>query len=91
MRELTIKQAKFKTYEDQKKQKNMENKKNKFEKELKNLNSEINKLENNIKIDQEKAKPDIKVINAYLKSLNLSKYSINSNYQLVLNKNRYKK
>ncbi|MCR8685569.1 hypothetical protein [Campylobacter ureolyticus] len=69
----------------------MENKKNKFEKELKNLNSEINKLENNIKIDQEKAKPDIKVINAYLKSLNLSKYSINSNYQLVLNKNRYKK
>lgn len=86
MRELTIKQAKFKTYEDQKKQKNMENKKNKFEKELKNLNSEINKLENNIKIDQEKAKPDIKVINVYLKSLNLSKYSINSNYQLVLNK-----
>lgn len=85
-KELTIKQTKFQTYEDQKNQNDLENRKKSFEDEVKKLISEIKKLENDIKIEQEKIKPDIKVINAYLKSLNLSKYTINSDYQLVLNK-----
>lgn len=59
---------------------------------LNNLKDELNKIDSNIKaIDtklemlQATKKPDIKVINSYLRALNLTKYSVNSDYQLIIN------
>lgn len=59
---------------------------------LNGLNDELNKIDNNIKVLDDKLqtlrtnkKPDIKVINSYLRALNLTKYSVNSDYQLIIN------
>ena len=59
---------------------------------LNSLNDELNKIDNNIKVLDDKLqtlrankKPDIKVINSYLRALNLTKYSVNSDYQLIIN------
>ena len=59
---------------------------------LNSLNDELNKIDNNIKCLDDKLqtlrankKPDIKVINSYLRALNLTKYSVNSDYQLIIN------
>ncbi|MGP1528015.1 MAG: AAA family ATPase [Campylobacter sp.] len=59
---------------------------------LNSLKNELNKIDSNIeaidaKLEKLKAtkKPDIKVINNYLIALNLTKYSVNSDYQLIIN------
>ena len=85
LKKLKIQKAKRDSFDAQKrKQKALEL--------LNNLKDELNKIDSNIKaIDtklemlQATKKPDIKVINSYLIALNLTKYSVNSDYQLIIN------
>lgn len=85
LKNLRIQKAKRDSFEAQKRrQKALEL--------LNNLKDELNKIDSNIKaIDtklemlQATKKPDIKVINSYLRALNLTKYSVNSDYQLIIN------
>jgi len=45
---------------------------------MKHINKDIQELQN-------KRRPDIKIINSYLNALNLSKYSVNKDYQITMN------
>lgn len=53
--------------------------------ELKNTGEQIKSLETKLTEVQSKRRPDIQVINAYLKALNLPKYTVNQNYQINCN------
>lgn len=57
---------------------NLQNEKNKIKSEIDNLGLKLQSL-------QAKQRPEISVINGYLKALNLSKYSINSDYKITIN------
>lgn len=56
----------------------------KLETEVKSLESKLKENHNEISKLQKESRPDIKVINNYLKVLNLTKYSIDEDYKITL-------
>ncbi|GAA7583203.1 hypothetical protein MMM150_07340 [Helicobacter pylori] len=51
----------------------------------KRLKCLLEKIDNKLKGLYDQKRPDIKIINSYLKALNLPKYSLNEDYRIVLN------
>lgn len=57
----------------------------KLENEKNEINTILKDLEIKLQILQSERRPEIAVINGYLKALNLSKYSINKDYKIIIN------
>lgn len=84
LKNLKIVKAKRDSFELQKEKLNLTIQKEKLDVELKNIENNINDINKSIKEIQDKKRPDIRVINSYLKVLNLPKYLINSEYQITI-------
>lgn len=63
------------------------NQRNKLADELKNIDNEIQANSKEIQQIQAKNRPDIKTINDYLRVLNIPKYTLNADYQIIINAN----
>lgn len=87
LKELKIKQGKYETFELQKAMCDLYTQRNKLADELKNIDNEIQTNSKEIQQIQAKNRPDIKTINDYLRVLNMSKYTLNANYQIIINAN----
>lgn len=84
LKNLKIVKAKRDSFELQKEKLNLTIQKEKLDVELKNIENNINDINKSIKEIQDKKRHDIRVINSYLKVLNLPKYLINSEYQITI-------
>ncbi|GAA9696852.1 AAA family ATPase [Helicobacter pylori] len=80
-----IKKAKHDSYDWQKSKEEAERKLSVLERGHKRLNCLLEKIDNKLKGLYDQKRPDIKIINSYLKALNLPKYSLNEDYRIVLN------
>ncbi|TPH99665.1 AAA family ATPase [Helicobacter pylori] len=80
-----IKKAKHDSYDWQKSKEEAERKLSVLERGHKRLNCLLEKIDNKLKGLYDQKRPDIKIINSYLKALNLPKYSLNEYYRIVLN------
>ncbi|CAJ99388.1 AAA family ATPase [Helicobacter acinonychis] len=85
LREARIKKAKHDSYDLQKRQKEAERKLSVFDRGHERLERLLTKIDNQLKGLYEQERPDIEVINHYLKVFNLPQYSLNKDYQIVLN------
>lgn len=56
-----------------------------FKKELITIQQTIENAETQLQAIQSERRPDVQVINAYLKALNLSKYSVDKDYHIIIN------
>lgn len=87
LREIKIKQGKYETFEFQKAKYDLSMQQKKYADELEILTKKINENTKKIQQIQTLNRPDINTINNYLKVLNLSKYTLNADYQIVINAN----
>ncbi|WP_150465721.1 AAA family ATPase [Francisella sp. SYW-2] len=84
LKKLKILKAKKESFELQKKKYEVLKQKESLSFELSQLEDTIKNTEKSIQELQAKKRPDIKVIKDYLKVLNLSKYSVDSDYQITI-------
>lgn len=85
LKEIKIKQGKYETFELQKAKYDLSMQQKKCIDELKKLTNKIDENTKKIQQIQTLNRPDINTINNYLKVLNLSKYTLNADYQIVIN------
>ncbi|MFP6078023.1 AAA family ATPase [Helicobacter pylori] len=85
LKEARIKKAKHDSYDWQKIKKEAEIKLSVLNRGYERLNCLLEKIDNKLKRLNEQKRPDIEIINNYLKVLNLPKYSLNKDYRIVLN------
>ncbi|WP_120931686.1 AAA family ATPase [Helicobacter pylori] len=85
LKEARIKKAKHDSYDWQKIKKEAEIKLSVLNRGYERLKCLLEKIDNKLKKLYEQKRPDIKIINSYLKVLNLPKYSLNEDYRIVLN------
>ncbi len=85
LKEARIKKAKHDSYDWQKSKKEAERKLLVLDREHKRLKYLLEKIDNKLKELYDQKRPDIEIINNYLKALNLPKYSLDKNYRIVLN------
>ncbi|MCQ2696120.1 AAA family ATPase [Helicobacter pylori] len=85
LKEARIKKAKHDSYDWQKSKKEAERKLLVLDRGHKRLNRLLEKIDNKLKELNDQKRPDIEIINNYLKVLNLPKYSLNKDYRIVLN------
>ncbi|EJB69101.1 AAA family ATPase [Helicobacter pylori] len=85
LKEARIKKAKHDSYDWQKSKEEAERKLSVLNHGYERLNCLLEKIDNKLKELNDQKRPDIKIINNYLKALNLPKYSLNKDYRIVLN------
>ncbi|RKV45514.1 AAA family ATPase [Helicobacter pylori] len=85
LKEARIKKAKHDSYDWQKSKEEAERKLSVLVSRNKRLKCLLEKIDNKLKELYDQKRPDIKIINSYLKALNLPKYSLNEDYRIVLN------
>ncbi|MGL2442833.1 AAA family ATPase [Helicobacter pylori] len=85
LKEARIKKAKHDSYDWQKIKKEAERKLLVLDRRHKRLKCLLEKIDNKLKELNDQKRPDIKIINNYLKALNLPKYSLDKDYRIVLN------
>ncbi|MFP6067790.1 AAA family ATPase [Helicobacter pylori] len=85
LKESRIKKAKHDSYDWQKSKREAERKLSVLDRGYERLNCLLEKIDNKLKELYDQKRPDIKIINSYLKALNLPKYSLNEDYRIVLN------
>ncbi len=85
LKEARIKKAKHDSYDWQKSKKEAERKLLVLDRGHKRLKCLLEKIDNKLKELYDQKRPDIEIINNYLKVLNLPKYSLNKDYRVVLN------
>ncbi|GAA9279358.1 AAA family ATPase [Helicobacter pylori] len=85
LKEARIKKAKHDSYDWQKSKEEAERKLSVLVSRNKRLKCLLEKIDNKLKGLYDQKRPDIKIINSYLKALNLPKYSLNEDYRIVLN------
>lgn len=91
LKEARIKKAKHDSYDWQKSKKEAERKLLVLDRGHKRLNRLLEKIDNKLKELNDQKRPDIEIINNYLKVLNLPKYSLNKDYRIVLNSDALEK
>ncbi len=85
LKEARIKKAKHDSYDWQKSKKEAERKLLVLDRGHERLKCLLEKIDNKLKELYDQKRPDIEIINNYLKALNLPKYSLNKDYRIVLN------
>ncbi len=85
LKEARIKKAKHDSYDWQKSKEEAERKLSFLDRGYERLNCLLEKIDNKLKELYDQKRPDIEIINNYLKVLNLPKYSLNKDYRIVLN------
>ncbi|MGL2701506.1 AAA family ATPase [Helicobacter pylori] len=85
LKEARIKKAKHDSYDWQKSKEEAEIKLSVLNRGHERLNRLLEKIDNKLKELNDQKRPDIKIINNYLKALNLPKYSLDKDYRIVLN------
>ncbi|MBH0269693.1 AAA family ATPase [Helicobacter pylori] len=85
LKEARIKKAKHDSYDWQKSKEEAERKLSVLVSRNKRLKCLLEKIDNKLKGLYDQKRPDIKIINSYLKALNLLKYSLHEDYRIVLN------
>ncbi|PUD73482.1 AAA family ATPase [Helicobacter pylori] len=85
LKEARIKKAKHDSYDWQKSKEEAERKLSVLNRRHERLNRLLEKIDNKLKELNDQKRPDIKIINNYLKALNLPKYSLDKDYRIVLN------
>ncbi|WQV55503.1 AAA family ATPase [Helicobacter pylori] len=85
LKEARIKKVKHDSYDWQKSKREAERKLSVLNRGHERLNRLLEKIDNKLKKLYEQKRPDIEVINSYLKALNLPKYSLHEDYRIVLN------
>ncbi len=85
LKEARIKKAKHDSYDWQKSKEEAERKLSFLDRGYERLNCLLEKIGNKLKELNDQKRPDIEIINNYLKVLNLPKYSLNKDYRIVLN------
>ncbi|MGN8493469.1 AAA family ATPase [Helicobacter pylori] len=85
LKEARIKKAKHDSYDWQKSKKEAERKLLVLDRGHERLKRLLEKIDNKLKELYDQKRPDIEIINNYLKALNLPKYSLNKDYRIVLN------
>ncbi|MGL2523503.1 AAA family ATPase [Helicobacter pylori] len=85
LKEARIKKAKHDRYDWQKSKEEAERKLSVLNRRHERLNRLLEKIDNKLKELNDQKRPDIKIINNYLKALNLPKYSLDKDYRIVLN------
>ncbi|GAA7051090.1 AAA family ATPase [Helicobacter pylori] len=85
LKEARIKKAKHDSYDWQKSKEEAERKLSVLNRRHERLNRFLEKIDNKLKELNDQKRPDIKIINNYLKALNLPKYSLDKDYRIVLN------
>ncbi len=85
LKEARIKKAKHDSYDWQKSKEEAERKLSVLNRGHERLKCLLEKIDNKLKGLYDQKRPDIKIINSYLKALNLPKYSLDKDYRIVLN------
>ncbi|MDU9807105.1 AAA family ATPase [Helicobacter pylori] len=85
LKEARIKKVKHDSYDWQKSKREAERKLSVLNRRHERLNRLLEKIDNKLKELNDQKRPDIKIINNYLKALNLPKYSLDKDYRIVLN------
>ncbi len=85
LKEARIKKAKHDSYDWQKSKEEAERKLSVLNRGHKRLKYLLEKIDNRLKELYDQKRPDIEIINNYLKALNLPKYSLDRDYRIVLN------
>ena len=85
LKNLKIQKAMRDSFEAQKRKQEASKLLSTLEDELNKIDIDIKAIDTKLQTLQATKKPDIKVINSYLRALNLTKYSVNSDYQLIIN------
>ncbi|GAA7416390.1 hypothetical protein MM0351_13730 [Helicobacter pylori] len=85
LKEARIKKVKHDSYDWQKSKEEAERKLSVLNRRHERLNRLLEKIDNKLKELNDQKRPDIKIINNYLKALNLPKYSLDKDYRIVLN------
>ncbi|WP_129484903.1 AAA family ATPase [Helicobacter pylori] len=85
LKEARIKKVKHDSYDWQKSKREAERKLSVLNRGHERLNRLLEKIDNKLKELNDQKRPDIKIINNYLKALNLPKYSLDKDYRIVLN------
>ncbi|WP_101004327.1 AAA family ATPase [Helicobacter pylori] len=85
LKEARIKKIKYDSYDWQKSKEEAERKLSVLNRRHERLNRLLEKIDNKLKELNDQKRPDIKIINNYLKALNLPKYSLDKDYRIVLN------
>ncbi len=85
LKEARIKKVKYDSYDWQKSKREAERKLSVLNRRHERLNRLLEKIDNKLKELNDQKRPDIKIINNYLKALNLPKYSLDKDYRIVLN------
>ncbi len=85
LKEARIKKAKHDSYDWQKSKEEAERKLLVLDRGHKRLKCLLEKIDNRLKELYDQKRPDIEIINNYLKALNLPKYFLNKDYRIVLN------
>ncbi len=85
LKEARIKKAKHDSYDWQKSKKEAERKLLVLNRGHERLKCLLEKIDNKLKELYDQKRPDIEIINNYLKALNLPKYSLDKDYRIVLN------
>ncbi|WQS34017.1 AAA family ATPase [Helicobacter pylori] len=84
LEEARIKKAKHDSYDSQKSKEEAKRKLSILNRRHERLNCLLEKIDKKLKELYNKKRPDIEIINNYLKALNLPKYSLNEDYRIVL-------
>ncbi|MDU9717646.1 AAA family ATPase [Helicobacter pylori] len=85
LKEARIKKVKHDSYDWQKSKREAERKLSVLNRRHERLNRLLEKIDNKLKELNDQKRPDIKIINNYLKALNLPKYSLDKDYRIILN------
>ncbi|MFP6304540.1 AAA family ATPase [Helicobacter pylori] len=85
LKEARIKKVKHDSYDWQKSKEEAERKLLVLDRGHKRLKCLLEKIDNRLKELYDQKRPDIEIINNYLKALNLPKYSLDKDYRIVLN------
>ncbi len=85
LKEARIKKVKYDSYDWQKSKREAERKLSVLNRGHERLNRLLEKIDNRLKELYDQKRPDIEIINNYLKALNLPKYSLDKDYRIVLN------
>ncbi|WQS29267.1 AAA family ATPase [Helicobacter pylori] len=84
LEEARIKKAKHDSYDSQKSKEEAKRKLSILNRRHERLNRLLEKIDKKLKKLYDQKRPDIEIINNYLKALNLPKYSLNEDYRIVL-------
>ncbi|WQS08509.1 AAA family ATPase [Helicobacter pylori] len=85
LEEARIKKAKYDSYDLQKSKEEAKRKLSILNRGHERLNRLLEKIDKKLKELYDQKRPDIEIINNYLKALNLPKYSLDKDYRIVLN------